>query len=257
MTARWGYEALAVHQFKENEYMKLFYTHNKMMSIAEYKKYYWVKNLENKIDFIEKYSKDNRQQEKVENYLKLLRNEISKELTFNKLIEFNNLSMLYPDKINTSVLESARDYIRKVNKVYIRVYNTASDARDKIIRTFQSNPEDKEHFIQLKRDNYNDRLAEFVENSNEPVRIVEYKGQLIQKIDPIYLDPESNFLKAHFYAPRKKFLRNYYETFWINALVIWLMSVAFFLLLYFRGLRKLLDALENFNQRYLSKKDEN
>ncbi len=256
MTARWGYEALAVYQFKENEYTQLFYTHNKMMSIAEYKKYYWVKNLENKIDFIEKYSEDNRQQEKIENYLNLLRNEISKELTYNKFVDFTNLSVLYPEKINFSVLESARDYIRKVNKVYIRAYNTASDARDKIIRTFQKTPEDKERFIQLKRDHYNDRLAEFVENSNEPVRIVEYRGQLIQKIDPIYLDPESNFIKAHFYAPRKKLLGRYYDTFWVNTIVIWFMSLLFFLILYFRGLRKLLDKLENLNQKYLEKKEE-
>ena len=53
MTARWGYEALAVEQFMHNEYDEPFYTVNKAMSIAEYKKNYWIKNLENKIDFIE------------------------------------------------------------------------------------------------------------------------------------------------------------------------------------------------------------
>ncbi len=257
ITARWGYEALAVHQFKENEYMHIFYYHNKVMSIAEYKKYYWVKNLENKIDFIEKYVGDYKQQEKIENYLRLLRNEISKELSFNNAVDFQNVALLYPDKINFQVLESTKEYIRKVNKVYIRAYNKASDNRDKIIRTFQSTPEDKRRFIQLKRDYYNDRLAEFVENSNEPVRIIEYRGHLIQKIDPIYLDPESNFIKAHFYAPRKKVFGRSYDTFWVNTMVIWFMSLLFFLLLYFRGFRKLLDTLENLNQKYFEKKDEN
>lgn len=255
MTARWGYEALAVYQFKENDYMRLFYYYNKVMSIAEYKKYYWVKNLENKIDFIEKYLKKEKQQEKIDNYLKLLRNEISKELIFNKTIDFKHVDMLYPEKINAQILESVKEYIRKVNKVYIRAYNKASDERDRIIRAFQETPQDKERFIQLKRDHYNDRLAEFVENSNEPVRIVEYKGHLIQKIDPIYLDPKSNLIKAHFYAPRKKFLGKSYDTFWVNTIVIWFMSMLFFLILYFRGLRKLLDTMENINQKYLEKKN--
>jgi len=256
ITARWGYEALAVHQFKENDYMKLFYYHNKVMSIAEYKKYYWVKNLENKLDFLEKYHTDKEQANKIESCVRLLRNEISKELAVNSLVNFEYLPLLYPEKLNDRVIESARAYIQTINKVYIRAYNRESDKRDKVIRTFQDTPEEKDKFIQLKREEYNDRLAEFVENSNEPVRIVEYKGQLIQKIDPIYLDPESNLIKAHFYAPRKKFFGTYYDTFWVNIIVIWIMSFLLFIVLYFRGFRKLLDTMENLNQKYIDKREE-
>jgi len=57
--------------------------------------------------------------------------------------------------------------------------------------------------LKLKRNYSNESLEEFVTNSNEVERIVEYKGELIQKIDPIYLDPTSPFIKAHFYAPQK------------------------------------------------------
>jgi ABC transport system ATP-binding/permease protein len=256
ITARWGYEALAVYQFKENDYGKLFYYHNKVMSIAEYKKYYWVKNLENKLDYIQKYYLSRTHAAKIENYLRLLRNEIAKEITFNTAVKFADLPMLYPDKLTSQVIEDTKIYIKTVNKAYIRAYNKASDDRDEVIRSFQRTPEDKDRFIQLKREQYNDRLAEFVENSNEPVRIVEYKGQLIQKIDPIYLDPESNLLKAHFYAPRKKLFGVYYDTFWVNTIIIWLMSVILFLILYFRGLRRLMDAMENINHRYIEKKTE-
>ena len=255
MTARWGYEALAVHQFMENNYMKIFYDYNKVMSISEYKKYYWTKNIENKIDFIDKYLGDRKQKEKIENYLNLLRNEISKELAFNNAVEFQYLDSLNYYKITPHVIQSTRKYIRKVNKVYIRAYNKVSDERDKIIRSFQKTPEDKQQFIQLKREYYNDRLAEFVENSNESIRIIDYRGHLIQKIDPIYLDPESNFIKAHFYAPRKKFFGVSYPTFWVNTIVIWFMSIIIFLILYFRLLRKFLDTIENLNQKYFEKKD--
>jgi ABC transport system ATP-binding/permease protein len=249
MTARWGYEALAVYQFMENDYMKQFYPLNKWMSSAEYKKFYWVNNLENKIDYIKKYRNKAGEEEKISNYMRLLRNEISQEVKTNTYIEFKQLDRLYPEKIDDQVLESASSYIKKVNKFYIKVYNRANDKRDQIIRAYEKSPEEKALFIQLKRDYYNDNLAEFVENSNEPVRIVEFKGKLIQKIDPIYLDPENNLIKAHFYAPQKKIFGTYYTTFWVNTLVIWIVSLIFYIILYFRGLKKLLEILE-----YSSKK---
>src|SRR5512133_3282111 len=80
MTARWGYEALAVEQFMHNAYDEPFYAMNKAMSIAEYKKNYWIKNLENKIDFIENDLKNGGHQHKTIDYLDLLRNELANEL---------------------------------------------------------------------------------------------------------------------------------------------------------------------------------
>jgi ABC-type multidrug transport system ATPase subunit len=256
ITARWGYEALAVHQFIENDYTQLFYPLNKVMSIAEFKKYYWIKNLENKIDYIKKYYTNEDEAKKINSHLRLLRNEISKEMAKNTLIKFKYLDKLYPGKMDEEAIGAMSDYIQKVNKFYIKVYNRASDRRDMIIRSYQTSPDEKEKFIQLKRDFYNERLAEFVENSNEPVRIVEYKGELLQKIDPIYLDPENNFLMAHFYAPQKKFLGVYYKTFWVNTIVIWLMSLFFYIVLYFRLLRKFLDTIENLNRKYLAKEED-
>jgi len=255
MTARWGYEALAVYQFMENDYMRLFYPLNKVMSIAEFKKYYWVKNLENKVDYIQKYYQKPGEEKKIDSYLKLLRNEITKEMLVNNLIVFNNIDKLYREKLNDEIISEAGDYIRKVNRCYINVYNRFSDRRDKIIQSYQQSPEEKEKFIQLKRNFYNDRLAEFVENSNESVRIVEYKGHLIQKIDPIYLDPEPNLIRAHFYAPQKKVFGTFYSTFWVNTIVIWLMSLILYIILYFRGLRKLMEVFDNLNRRYIAKKE--
>jgi ABC-type multidrug transport system ATPase subunit len=250
MSARWGYEGLAVYQFMENDYMKQFYALNKWKSIADFKKYYWVKDLENKLDYIKKYSSKQGEEKKISNYLRLLRNEISHEMVTNKYIVFKELDNLFPEKINPEILEATSNYVKQVNKFYIKVYNRANDERDNIIRSYQESPEEKEQFLKLKRDYYNDRLAEFVENSNETVRIIEYKGKLIQKIDPIYLDPEQRLVKAHFYAPRKMIFGVYYSTFWVNTLVIWCMSLLLYIILYFRGLKKLLDFFGSTNKKH-------
>jgi ABC transport system ATP-binding/permease protein len=74
---------------------------------------------------------------------------------------------------------------------------------------------------------------------------VENKGELIQKIDPIYLDPTHPFLKAHFYAPRKQLFGNFYPTFWVNIIVIWVSTIMLFTALYYRLLKRLLDFFEN------------
>ncbi|MBN2612813.1 MAG: ATP-binding cassette domain-containing protein [Bacteroidales bacterium] len=263
MTARWGYEALSVYQFKENDYMKIFYQHNKVMSNAEFKKNYWVKNLLNKLDYLEKNYNNPLYREKVSYNLLVLRNEIGKELKSgvskklekNQNVEFQYLDSLTPEHLTPNVINNTKEYINTVNKVYIRIYNRANDDRDRIIREFQDTPAKKEAFLALKRNHHNDELAKFVENTNEVVRIVEYKGQLYQKVDPVYLDPENKFVKAHFYAPRKQFLGNYYSTFWVNTIVIWVMSLLLFIVLYFRLLKKLLDYAESISDRWKIKAD--
>jgi hypothetical protein len=250
MTARWGFEALAVHQFMENDYQKQFYDFNKKMSIAEFKKNYWVKNLLNKVDFLEKYYDNPKYRSKIQSHLQLLRNEISKELSRNRIVKFNSLDSLYYNKLSNSVIDQTREYLKNINRLYIRVYNKVCNSRDKVISDLQITPEEKQKFVELKRAYYNDKLAEFAENKNEIVRIIEYKGHLYQKIDPIYMDPEYKFVKAHFYSPRKQVFGRFYSTFWVNLCVIWVMTLLLYVILYYRGLKKLLDYAERVSSRW-------
>jgi ABC-type multidrug transport system ATPase subunit len=257
MTARWGYEALAVEQFMNNKYNEPFYAINKAMSIAEYKKNYWVKNLENKIDYVERDIKRQGEHDKTAAYLKLLRNELSNELPNIRKIPIQNvrqinfpyLEKLTSDQINQQVIDSTRKFLKTINKIYIRIYNNANEAKDDLIREQEKTPAEKFKFLELKRRYYNEKLAEFVENNTELIRIIEYKGRLIQKSDPIYLDPVHPFVKAHFYAPRKMLFGHYYNTFWVDILVIWAYSFLLYVMLYFRVLKRFLDFLEQLISR--------
>ncbi|MBN2275374.1 MAG: ATP-binding cassette domain-containing protein [Bacteroidales bacterium] len=257
MTARWGYEALAVNQFMKNNYDKIFYRENRVMSLAEYKKNYWIKNLENKVDFLQKNYNENGQEARKGNALTLLQNELSKEMLILKSLnnraiqnfDYSFINNLNPESVNLPTLLKTDSLIHLINRVYIKIYNEANDRRDNLIREMQSTPEGKELFHRIKRDYHNDELTEFVENNNEIVRIIEYKGRLYQKIDPIYMVPENNFIKAHFYAPYKRFFGNLYETFWVNTIVIWTFSILLFIILYFRGLKIVLDFFEQVSER--------
>ncbi|MBN2519752.1 MAG: ATP-binding cassette domain-containing protein [Bacteroidales bacterium] len=255
ITARWAYEALAVYQFMENKYEKQFYELDKAMSIADFKKNYWLKKLQNKIDFCERhYNNPEKIDEVIEN-LTLLRSEIGKELKDNPKVKFQYIEQLQYHLLNPEIIEAVNRYIKYVNNYYIQLYNLANNKKDKIISSQQKSPEKKEAFLNLKRKYHNENLAELVTNSGEVERIIEYKGKLIQKIDPIFLDPSSNFIKAHFYTPRKKLFGNFYSTFWINILVIWFSNITLYIILYYKGLKRLMDLVEIISNR-LSKEKE-
>ncbi|MCK4662983.1 MAG: ATP-binding cassette domain-containing protein [Bacteroidales bacterium] len=249
MTARWAYEALSVNQFKNNEFEKQFYPYNKVMSIADYKKNYWLRTLSNKIISCQRNIGDDDKKEQVINDLSLLRTEINKEIKNNTKIKFDQLDYLYYNLLNQTAIKSVKDYIDELNKYYIKRYNKANSLKDKLISDLQKTPEKKQEFIMLKKKYQNRSLTEFVCNSNSLDRIIEYKGRLYQKIDPIYHDPEYPFIRAHFYAPQKLLFGKYYDTFWINVFVIWLMVIVLYISLYYRVLKRTLDFFGEINFR--------
>jgi ABC-type multidrug transport system ATPase subunit/uncharacterized tellurite resistance protein B-like protein len=247
ITARWAYEALAVYQFKENKYQKHFYPYDKAMSVSDFKKNYWIRTLNNKVSFLERNLKNTEKEKEVSESIELLRNEINKELKSEsgKLLSFKFLDQLYYEKIDDTTIQALKDYLENLNKYYIKLYNKANGLKDQLISNLQKNAVERENFMKLKREYFNENLADLLRNSNEMNRIIEYDGELFQKIDPVYLDPSNKFIKAHFYAPRKQFLGNYYDTFWVNTLVMWAMTILLFFFLYFRLLKKGLEFFEN------------
>jgi ABC transport system ATP-binding/permease protein len=248
ITARWAYEALAVNQFTENRFEKEFYPYNKVLSFADYRKNFWIRNLINKLDLVDRNLNNPQNQEAVLSSLVLLRNEISSELDQNPQVKFPYLQLLHKEKLTEEVIDGTREYLNLLNRYYVMLYNKANSERDKIISDYHQTQESRESFIDRRNKYQNESLSELVRNSKELERIVEYKGRLHQKIDPIYKDPEGIFLKAHFYSPYKIFFGYQMKTFWANILVIWIMVIIMYFVLHHRLLKKALDALEQFDE---------
>ena len=242
MLSRWAYEALAVYQFKNNDYEKLFFMYDKEKSIARFKRDSWVADLNGKIGEYKSHFDDNTKKEKLINNFTLLRNEISKELEVNKNIKFNaDLSKLFLEKVDNALIDSVSAYLSSIKDYYNYREKGASDLRDKKTRSFELKF-GKEKFKELKRNNFNLRLEEFVKNNTEKAKpYTEYNGNLYQKIDPIFCYPESNFIKAHFYSPAKKLFGTYYNTIWVNVIVLLLLSLLMYMVLYYKVLIKVFD----------------
>ena len=118
-----------------------------------------------------------------------------------------------------------------------------------IVRQVRADGENKLNDIKF---NYvNKSLDDLVTNSQDFDKIVEVDGKLIQRKNPIYLDPPKNsIVRAHFFAPRKKVFGQYMDTFWVNLIVIWSMSLFLAISLYFDWLKKVMDFFGDFSNRF-------
>ena len=103
-----------------------------------------------------------------------------------------------------------------------------------------------ESFNQFKQKFKNKALEDFVTNSNTMTFTDENEFSVIQKKDPIYLDPyDFDYFKAHFYAPKKKIFGVYIDTFYANLIVIWLMTILLIITLYYDILKWMINSFSN------------
>jgi len=242
ITARWGYEALAVKQFKDNKYEKQFYEYDKAMSIGRFKKDFWHNQVKGKLESMKSDLERGTRSSDFDSKLLVASNEINKELAIIQYDGYDLAGMLTPDKVNLETVNEALKYLDNVRNTYIRYYNRAKDSKDAILTKLQS--EDSEAFFKLRERHTNESLEEFVTNANEREKIIEFNGEIIQKMDPVYLYPKHPFIKSHFYSPVKLFFGYEVDTFWMNTIVLWGMTFLLYLALYFRLLKKLLDSGE-------------
>jgi len=269
MVTKWSYEALMVNQFKNNDFTIKFYDLEKQESQADFKKVYHIPELRERLGRIDKEIKSNKVVDITKDDLKLLINEIIKENRHAKLIEADNLEKfqrtgeesiapIYFDKLdeldvrnfNQNMVRQIYDYIKRLDNYYNKSFQYANRKRQNAINY---NLENRPELYQEFRDRYfNESIADILKKVYEKNKILEYRNKLVQHIDPIYEDPiPDNLLsiRTHFFAPRKHFLGKYYETYWFNMIVIWILTLFFYVTLYFDALKKLLTFGERLKRK--------
>lgn len=239
MTSRWAYEAMAVHQFRNNDFSSLFFEVDQSRKYCGWKKDYWVKELSTKLNEVRKDLESKQNPERLEYNLEIIRNEFEKELSHNPNFTFPAVESLYPSKIAVGVVEDAESTLMDLERFYIQSYNYANSQRESKISELTATPELRESYFELQDANYNESLEDFVTNKNDLKKIVEYEGQLVQKQNLIYLTPvDVNLVDAHFYAPTKPFFGRQITTLSANILVIWFMTIILSIVLFFDGFRR-------------------
>lgn len=249
MASRWAFEAAMVTQFKDNDFEKQFYLHDKAMANADYKKVYFIPEIETRLQYcLRNINSDEEEvQQRVKDYLALIQKEVSQEAAYTGQ-DLPALANLELGKFNQATYDSLTAFLESLKRFYIKRYNSADQSKEQLIQSLTDTPE-KAAMFNVYRDRYhNDAITELVKNITETHRIIEHNGQLVQKIYPIYKDPDPDHaidFDAQFYMPAKHFLNQNVDTFWFNTMVIWLMSLILSITLYWDVLRRIVDGIGN------------
>ena len=248
MASRWGYEAIAVNQFKTNPYEAPYYNFETQEREADFMASYWVKEIKRRLEYLIANADENDPETTAqkESYLKLLTYELKKEYENQGLGDRTLLNKLDPAAFTKEAGEKLLQEVESLRKKYLGLYNLAVEKKEKLTWYFE-NKKGLDYDLNAYKNKYhNESLEDLVRNLSVKERIIEYKGKLLQMIDPIYHKPERPAYlidyRTHFFAPEKYFLGRYFDTFYFNLAVLWLMTVVLYIALYFEWLKKLIDA---------------
>lgn len=246
MTTRWAYEALAVTQFKDNDFEEYFFVHEKNASEASYKISFLIPRLKSILEECERNIEFEKKQQETDAYFKLLERELKKlleETGFPLPASTKNISRT---NFGLNVADHIRNYLDRVKLFYIGQNSEATYKKDfEYSRLVDSLGRDGVY--QFKQAFYNQALADMVLNRSEVNKMILIENQLIQKKDPIMMSPTSKFGRAHFYAPVKRIGDYEVDTYWFNLAVIWLGTILLFFTLWGDFLRRVMSYAESMN----------
>ena len=240
MASRWAFEAYMVTQYKDNQFEKQFYLQDQQMALAEYKRVYYIPELESRLAVVvgERLRwRDSKDTNPIKPALDILRNEIIHELQLvgeDKLPEVNKLVI---GKFDSTVYQKTSHFLTTLKKYYSARLTKASEEKESLTQKLTTTPKELANFEAMRLNYQNESVTSMVENSNEATRIVEWRGELIQKIYPIYFNdhrPKNLWdFRGNFYIPTKHFLGKAHDTFYFNVSMIWVMTLILYLTLYF------------------------
>jgi ABC-type multidrug transport system ATPase subunit len=255
MTSRWAFEAFMVTQYKDNPFEKQFYKLDQQAALAEYKKVYYIPTLESKLNFVLNNRakwRDRSETNQVKKSLDLLRSEIGFELKKIGEDRFPELNKLQIGNFDSLTFHKTDTFLRTLKQFYSIRMAKAKTEKEALISSFTDTPEKIEKYSQMRMGYENESVHNMVVNSENLTRIIEWKGQLIQKIYPVYFQdhrPHNYFdFTSNFYVPTKPFAGRYFDTYYFNISMIWFFSALLYVALYFQWLRKLVNGFERYRK---------
>jgi ABC-type multidrug transport system ATPase subunit len=247
MPARWSFEALAVEQFKNNRYEKIFFPYNMEINQNDW----YATYLRNIIDL-------NLQEcRKAKIFSDTLKNNIRRTGFYLKQMS-DYAGYEVPDILSGAFNEGKLDSLTSAKTKYFldiltnefrKRIKQAIHSKDSVLKPIIANSDERENLYRLESDYYNKALATFVLNDDILLKSIQKPKRVVQKYEPIFMAPTANNGRAHFCAPFKIIGNTEIDTFWFNLAVIWLVSLILYIALYFNLLRKLLSGFDNFKTR--------
>ena len=240
IASRWALEAMAVYQFKYNEYAKPYYEFDQEIQESDFKASFWVPAMRSKVNFVANNfykADDSLLQHTVIDELQLVINETNNEPFTLEQQDIDPAGISY-DNLGPRIFLALNQYLSHVAKFYSDKANVATRKKEMLIELFENDERYDYKLNEYKDVYFNEKLSDLVRNMNVKDRILEVDGKFIQQLNAVYHVPEKpdhllNY-RTQFYAPKKYFVGGYYETHVFNIAVIWFACVIFFATVYFK-----------------------
>ncbi len=245
MASRWALEALAVEQFAQNRFQRHFFQYEQQNSYASFKSTFLIPRLIAKVELAERNLGLGIDSIPTARNLLILRNEIDYLQRVSGLMPFEFINRVNMADFDRFIAEETTGYLIYMRLHFSQIARQAAGRRDSVYRDLEMRT-GSDQLQRLRQDYHNKALADLVQNRHEVNVIYKSEDRLIQKRDPIYLIPDSNWGRAHFYAPVKKFNNVYVDTLWFNISALWLMSLLLYLGILVHIPKKVVNYLESF-----------
>lgn len=252
MAARWSFEALALEQFRNNKYESNFFKGNLEKSQNDWYANYLIpalKNnlwectsLKNKPEYKERLTGNFHKLNYYTDYLSVIGGFDKISADWKSSLSGEKFTPETAKEVNL-YLDSLADRFRYLRKKSLSLVDSVSNS---IVAEIG-----EQGLIKLQNDYTNKSLEELVlARASILDKTYETSDKIIQKFEPAYMKPYSRSGRAHFYAPYKQVGNIKIDTYWFNLLILWLASFFLYVVLYFNGMRKLLNLFGNLKPLY-------
>ena len=216
--SRWSYEALAVTSFTDNDYEKPFFELDKARQENQFYNLGFLYELQSQLETMN----DEKRQGKEVNPAHL--SVINTNLPV--LTEFCGMAPYAGD----GSYQSLFNYMKEAEKILSKRGNDFTMKKEAMVSKMVKQ-QGKEAFLELKKDNYNIKLEEFVTGADQRGMVEVVDDYLVPRSGIIYLTPHNKIGRAPFYSSEKILGSWHIKTLWFNLGVILLMSVITIILL--------------------------
>lgn len=223
MISRWAFEALAVAQFKDNEYEKIFFEVEKNMSRYSFIFNFQIPALIDKINNCEEKIHNHKDLNKTFSDLVIVENEIDYLLQA-------FVPAVKPKRDGAEKFSEYKKYLLSLSKFSFSKYKRFKYEKEQLLKIYSA----KTNLDSLKKVSHNEKLEFIVTNAGKPDKIVSGNDRLVPKFAPAFMRSDNKYLNVHFFASEKLFAGRYIDTYFINIGVIWFSNFLLYLVLIMR-----------------------
>jgi len=243
MVSRWSYEALAVNQFKNNDFRRMFFDEEVEKNDLAFKTYFLIPEIGTYLSIYSRHLSQN-DPEEADQYTALLKN------SFNDLRSavpaqsdsvYSSVNLIGTSGFGANTRKQLNAYLDKAKSFYEGRYRLMSNNLDNRYNQLRDQLGGNDAFIAFKNKYVNKKLEFLVRDKYSPQKLYVSENRIYQGDEPVFRHPVYHNGSAHFYASSKYIGNLEVDTVLFDIAVMWLFTLFLMISLYFDLLRKAIN----------------